>query len=96
MKLTRYESFMLYILGFVDCVETLFVKHFRIGVFSFLLFFVYNLGGGSDQGKISPSETISYFITALLVCVVLYLIYKILVYKNRIRSSKKRNVNRNH
>jgi hypothetical protein len=96
MKLTRYEKFMLYILGFLDCVETVFVKYFRSGSLACILLYAYGLAGGLDQGNICFADIIPLILPFLSVLGVLALIYKILVYKNRIRSSKRKNVNRNH
>jgi len=90
MKLTKYEKLMLYIIGFLDFLETVFIKHFYIGVFACLFFYFYNLAGGSDQGKVSPSESVSHIVTAFVICGVLYLFYKNLKYKNRIRNGKRR------
>lgn len=90
MKLSKYETFMLYVIGFLDYVENAFVKYFRSGSIAFILLYAYGLAGGLEQGNIRLTDIIPLIAPVFGVLVFLSLIYKILVYKNRIRSSKRK------
>lgn len=89
MKLTKYEKFMLYIIGFLDFLETVFIKHFRTGAFAFLLIYVYNVAGGLERGNVTIAEANSTFLVALRIIGVLFLVYKLLIYKEKSRGRRR-------
>ena len=97
MRLNRYENFMLYVLGVIEFVERHFIKLFPSACFMFLFVYVYGLIGGLDNGNLTASD-IPSILTVFCVIGVLTLLYKLQVYKSRIRNSKrrKRNVNRDY
>lgn len=87
---------MLYVIGFLDVLEALFVRYFRIVAGAFVFIYAYGLVGGLDRGSIKISDLPSYMFPVICVLVVLALIYEILTLKAERRNREGRKHNGKH
>lgn len=85
----RYENFMLYVIGFYFWLRDKYIKYFPACALAFSLFYVYNLAGGIECGKVTSAHIPIVIITALIFTI-LTLIYFILILKDRAKGKRTR------
>lgn len=82
--LNRYETIMIYILGFLDYAECLFLRYFKPVCIFFVGFYIY-----ATADNLSTKD-IPQILIIVGVIGILTLVYKMLSYKERIRQGRRR------
>ena len=84
MKLTRFESAMLWVIAIADKIERAFLKVYPTTAILFSIVYAYGLIGGLDRNRISTAD----FYNAIYVAIgltILTLLYLVLSLRKKLR-----------